>query len=233
MPARPPTFTQPWIVATMHDRRGLAEGLKMKPGQAADLLELRLDAFPERDPGLLKKIQDASLPLVITARHPAEGAVHPLNVQARRALFQQFLSHASFFDIELRSLRSLRSTLLDAQAAGTGLIVSCHDFRSTPTIARLRDLARRAADAGADIFKIATTPSRPAHFFALLQLLEERPGNIPVAAMGMGPSGRASRLLFAQHGSVLVYGHLGSPQVPGQFPAKLLRQRLGEAMASA
>ncbi|CAJ0600679.1 unnamed protein product [Cylicocyclus nassatus] len=44
----------------------------------------------------------------------------------------------------------------------------------------------------------------------------------PMAVMGMGPLGAASRLLYAQHGSKLVYGYLGeTPTAPGQWSAEL------------
>ncbi len=50
-----------------------------------------------------------------------------------------------------------------------------------------------------------------------------------LAVMGMGPLGRVSRLALATAGSVLNYGYLGSgPQVPGQWSAATLRERIEE-----
>jgi 3-dehydroquinate dehydratase-1 len=42
--------------------------------------------------------------------------------------------------------------------------------------------------------------------------------------MGMGKLGLASRYLFACCGSVLNYGWIASPNVPGQFSALELRE---------
>jgi 3-dehydroquinate dehydratase-1 len=71
---------------------------------------------------------------------------------------------------------------------------------------------------GADIVKIAVKTETVAEVSRLLALLEDASG--PLAVMGMGALGRASRLLFAKAGSVLNYGWLDKPQVPGQWSAK-------------
>lgn len=88
----------------------------------------------------------------------------------------------------------------------------------------------RAFGAGADVFKVAAFLRDADDLCTLLTLLEKSDG-LPLAVMGMGPLGRASRLLFAASGSVLNYGWLHRPQVPGQFPALLLRQRILEVCA--
>jgi 3-dehydroquinate dehydratase-1 len=46
--------------------------------------------------------------------------------------------------------------------------------------------------------------------------------------MGMQKLGKVSRLTLAVAGSRLNYGYLGEPQVSGQWPARLLKQRLAE-----
>jgi len=58
----------------------------------------------------------------------------------------------------------------------------------------------------------------------LLTLLGESEG--PLAVMGMGTLGRAARLLFARAGSVLNYGWLDRPLVPGQWSAAEFRELL-------
>jgi 3-dehydroquinate dehydratase len=46
--------------------------------------------------------------------------------------------------------------------------------------------------------------------------------------MGMGQYGQLSRLLFGGCGSILNYGYLDKAQVPGQWPAEVLKARLLE-----
>ena len=58
-----------------------------------------------------------------------------------------------------------------------------------------------------------------------VELLRQSSG--PMAVMGMGPLGPVSRLLYAQHGSCLIYGFMGdAPTAPGQWSAELFRQSL-------
>ena len=48
-----------------------------------------------------------------------------------------------------------------------------------------------------------------------------------MSMMGMGELAPASRLLYAQHGSLLNYGYLGEePTAPGQWPAILLKEAI-------
>ena len=55
---------------------------------------------------------------------------------------------------------------------------------------------------------------------------------VALSVMGMGRFGKISRLLFAQAGSVLNYGFLHSPQVTGQWPARLLKKRIEELLSA-
>jgi 3-dehydroquinate dehydratase-1 len=61
----------------------------------------------------------------------------------------------------------------------------------------------------------------------LARFLLRHPG-VPISVMGMGEYGKLSRLLLARAGSVLNYGYLDVVQVPGQWPAPLLKERLAE-----
>ena len=63
----------------------------------------------------------------------------------------------------------------------------------------------------------------------LLDFLTARRAAAPaLSVMGMGAYGKVSRLVFARAGSVLNYGFLDRVQVPGQWPAELLKARLAE-----
>ena len=47
----------------------------------------------------------------------------------------------------------------------------------------------------------------------------------------MGVLGKISRLLLPCAGSLLNYGYLDRPQVPGQWEATLLKERIAEVLA--
>ena len=228
-----PDLSRAWVVAAVWSAETLAAARALgSPGGAPDLLELRVDHFAAR-PGRLNALAAASpRPLVLTVRHPAEGGAAPgLDTAARRRLYARFLPWAALVDVEVRSLRALAGVVREARSGGCGVVASFHDFRGLPTATRLREVAARANDAGADVCKVAATLRTPGDLARLLDFLgTER--RLPLAVMGMGPAGRMSRPVLGAAGSVLNYGFLGRrAQVPGQWPATVLRERIDELKA--
>ena len=214
------------IVGTVHSSESLRAARRIGAG-ALDLLELRVDHFAAAPAPLLKAAAALSLPSIITVRHPAEGGKHALSLARRRALYAQFLPHAAAIDVELRSIRALASVVQDARAHGVRIIVSFHDFRATPSLARLREITRRAIAAGADVVKIAARADTCAELQRLLGLFTTKSPR-PLSVMAMGRFGKVSRLLFAQAGSVLNYAYLGTANASGQWSALEFRRRLAE-----
>ncbi len=144
-----------------------------------------------------------------------------MSATARREALLELLPAAVLVDVEIRSLRGMKEVLTEARKAGVGVIASFHDFQKTPPTSRLEDLVKQACDAGADGLKIATRADSPADVARLLNLLENSP--LPLAVMGMGRLGMASRVMLAAAGSVLNYGWLHRPNVTGQWSARELR----------
>lgn len=220
---------KPPVVGTVHSNASLKAALRLGSG-ALDFLEIRVDAFMGGEDKILAQLPKLKSPLIITVRHSLEGGAHPVSTSKRRESFRKFLPHAALIDIELRSAKSLAGVIALARKTNVRVIISYHNFQTTPSVARLRDLAREARMAGADIVKIATTVSSPADLATLLSF-QHTEKNQPLSLMGMGPYGKISRLLFAQAGSVLNYGFLDKAQVSGQWPALLLKQRIRELTA--
>lgn len=181
-----------------------------------DLLELRLDHFVGWESELEKKMSILSAPLIITARHPAEGGANDLSIQRRRELLLRFLPRAQYVDLELRSVRALRSVLELARRKKIRRIISFHDFKSTPPLRMLLTKARAAKRAGADIFKVATRTDTPAQLQRLLDFFAHEDVDLPLSVMGIGKLGRKSRRELMRRGSVLNYGSLGRSKIPGQ-----------------
>ncbi len=231
------------VIGTIHSPASLKAAQKLRKG-AVDFLELRVDGFAESESLLtqLKKAADKlPAPLVVTVRDPKEGGANALPAPRRLALMREFLPYASLVDVELRSALAsgFVSLLEEVREQEVGVILSHHDFRATPSLGRLQELAGRAEAAGATVFKVATTAKTAGDFSTLLQFLtqyiERRDGrgprrraNLQLAVMGMGEFGKISRVALGAAGSVLNYGYLDKPQVPGQWPAELLKERFQE-----
>jgi len=222
------------VVGTIPSPRALAAALKLRRNEV-DFLELRVDAFAENTDleAMEKNLRRLRAPLIVTVRHPLEGGAGRLTLAQRKALFFRFLPYVSFVDVELRSVLPLREVIAQARTQGVGVILSHHDFRRTPSLARLQALRRKAAGAGCDVFKMAAEARTARDMGVLLDWLTSSRASVPaLAVMGMGEFGKVSRLVLAQAGSVLNYGYLEKPQVSGQWPAVLLKERLREIAGS-
>ena len=160
----------------------------------------------------------------MTARHPQEGGANKLNLRQRRDLLSRFLPHARYIDIELRSAAALQSLGKLARKKKVRRIISFHDLKATPDLARLRVKARKAKSLGADIFKVATRTDTPAQLARLLDFITKKDHDLAVSAMGMGKLGAISRVLLAYRGSALVYGSVAAAtDIEGQLSLEQLR----------
>ncbi len=99
------------------------------------------------------------------------------------------------------ALRIAQLDLEDGEAApfprprGCGLIASFHDHERMPSPQELRRRARRLRATGADVVKLAVTPSEPAQLLDLEGLRHELGVEGPIVITAMGPLARFDRLL--------------------------------------
>ncbi|XHR28766.1 MAG: type I 3-dehydroquinate dehydratase [Chthoniobacteraceae bacterium] len=217
------------VVGTIYSQDSLEAALRLSPGEV-DFLEIRVDELAAKAARLEKALAGLQAPLILTVRHPGEGGAGELGTARRRELFERFLPHAALVDVELRSAGALGGVIEAAQARGAGVILSHHDFHRTPPLEKLEELRAKAAELGATVFKLAAVARTPAEAARLLGFLAAPRASrkLKLAVMGMGRYGKVSRLALGASGSVLNYGYLAEPQVSGQWPAVLLKERLRE-----
>src|ERR1051325_6369431 len=103
MTARRSIKRRPLIVGVIASRADLDRAVRMR--RQPDLFELRLDRLAGMEDRMEKRLPKLRRPLMITARHPQEGGFGKLELRHRRDLLTQFLSHASYIDVELRNWR--------------------------------------------------------------------------------------------------------------------------------
>jgi len=141
----------------------IAQRLRRPP----DLFELRLDwLLHEKD--LERSIRRLRAPVIITARHSAEGGRYRLSDSTRRELLLRFMPLAQYVDIELRSVPALRVVLEKARRFGVSTIISLHDVDTTPTLGSLRAKASRVARLRPAVFKVATRTDTVAQLSRLM-----------------------------------------------------------------
>jgi 3-dehydroquinate dehydratase-1 len=219
------------VVGVVQTPAGFDTAGRLEAG-TLDAVEARLDLLGSV-PAVLS--EDYSLPVIATARHPAErgGRGDPAAAGRRRGdrrrLLEEAMPIAAAIDIELRSAGAMRSVLDEARRMGVARILSFHDFERTPSLNRLVEMMRRARDEGADVFKVAATARGPKDIAILLELLDR--ARLPLAVMAMGRYGKASRLALGACGSALNYGWIERPVASGQWSATELHERLTEVGA--
>lgn len=199
------------------------------PARAAlcDLAEIRLDLLKLPAADLRSKLAGNTLPLLLTARHPAEGGQAPEDPAARGAMIEPLLDLAALIDLELRSAMPMQTTIQKARAVGVPVVGSFHDFQATPSDDVLLGAVNFGQQAGLDAVKIATYLNTQEDLIRLMKLAGGT-HRLRLSVMGMGPWGRVSRLVLAKSGSLLNYGFIGTSNAPGQWPAARLKELLSE-----
>ncbi len=194
-----------------------------------DVVEVRLDAMAkinvEKCCSLLAK------PLLFTHRPGWEGGEFS-GSEAKRIepLFEAIKQRAAYIDFELNADARYRRQLLDALAVTeTKMIISSHDFQSTPEANRLADILAEQIDSGAHIGKIVTVAHDRFDVLKVLNLLEKAADkNFPLCAFCMGETGRLSRIASIFFGGFMTYGALNEAQAtaPGQLSVSKLNEVL-------
>jgi len=214
----------PLVVGSVASLNHLACLQPVELPSQCDILEIRLDGMTGHQEALdleLDRFKD--FPLLFTARSAAEGGAAVLSLEERSDLLMSVADRATWIDVELASYDDLAKTIHRIRSRNVGLILSYHNFEETPEEFDMQRLINLSEEA--DIVKIAVYHKSVKDFPLCTSLLKR--SSHPMAVMGMGPLAPVSRLLYAQHGSLLNYGYLGNePTAPGQWPAKLLKEAI-------
>jgi len=187
------------------------------------LAELRLDYLESVDlPGLLR---DKPGRVIVTNRLPQEGGRWRGSESQRRSLLEQACQlGADFVDLELAADPAWRESLL-TQRGSTRVILSWHDFTSTPDTGRLKEVLAEMLAQDADIVKLVTFARQPADAVRLLSLIPlAKNAGREIIAIGMGPEGKFSRVVAPLLGSYLTFATLahGQESAPGQMTVEEL-----------
>ena len=191
--------------------------------QEVDVVEIRLDAMQEFDiPALCNRIDT---PLLFTNRAIWEGgnAKDP-DKERIKPLLQAVEMQAAYIDLELKTPSAFRQELLEAiQASVTRMIISYHDFDSTPESEILSEILHNQAESGAHIGKIVTMARSPQDVLRVLHLqCEAQKLDFPLIAFCMGEEGRLSRVVTLLLGGYMTYAALDESlaTAPGQFSVR-------------
>lgn len=218
----------------------VAEGQKIAAirGKGADLCEWRLDWFDGvwNDGQLLDaaaKLREAlgDMPLLATFRTKGEGGARNCDSSRYTELVCKICAsgYIDLVDIELFTGDCRVTEMIGAaRNHGVRIILSNHDFQTTPVYGEIVSRLARMEELGADICKIAVMPVERSDVLTLLQATLDRyaVSQTPLITMSMGALGCVSRLCGELTGSCLTFGSLSKASAPGQIPAEKLAEIL-------
>ena len=201
-------------------RLGPAAGMAISQG--ADLVELRLDYLPELpDADGLKWCSDLGVPVVATVRKESEGGRYKGPEEQRLGCLDGIAGLCQYVDLELNSATSEEVSAL--KDGGAKVILSHHDFKSTPPDETLLSVLCRAKALGSDVCKVATLVTTLRDTLRVLSL----PSAVyPCVVVTMGSNGIIGRVLAPFFGSEFAYAHPDGlpPVAPGMLSVPTMRR---------
>jgi 3-dehydroquinate dehydratase-1 len=209
----------------------LALVLPKKP----DLLEWRVDFFSALDnTGAVLELAAAiratagGIPVLFTRRSTKEGG-EPIALREEQVVDLIAAVCASgtvdLVDFEMNNdpahIAQVRAA---AHAHGVLLLLSFHNFQSTPASEVLCQRFAQAQGLGADVAKIAVMPQRLEDVLAVFSatLESSQKLDIPLVSMSMGGYGALTRLGGGVFGSSLSFAVGATASAPGQVPIEEL-----------
>jgi 3-dehydroquinate dehydratase-1 len=178
--------------------------------QGADIFEIRCDLFACGFDQTVEFIQA----LRQSTRCGSIGTIRETkrNAPVRAELFRRIIPHVDAVDIEIDA--PINREVIGMAKPKT-VIVSHHDYSSTPPTARLSAIVRTASRLGADIVKIAASARSTRDVARLMTFAASRREN--VVAISMGEYGTVSRVIAPMFGSLYTYAFVSRAVAPGQL----------------
>ena len=181
---------------------------------ALPLVEIRLDLLP-LDSEKIDLLAMQCRQWIATCR-PAEN----LAEHERSALLAAAIrAGATYVDIEYEAEPDYRQPLIDlARQHQCKVIISYHNFESTPDVDTLNQIIRNATVMGADCVKIAVTANSPADCARVMSLYDRHERLI---AFAMGDAGKITRIAAPFLGAEFTFASVDEAHLtaPGQLTA--------------
>ena len=182
----------------------------------SDYAEIRFDFLnPNLVPDALQQIKKDLRKCVCTLRPVSEGGKFSGSEKNRISIMKLIAEYNPFLlDVELNTLSKNKNLRRYLKNTGTGILVSWHNFKQTPSNSVLKKKLAQMKKISNNI-KIVTMAKSINDATQVLSLYKNN--NTKLIAFSMGNYGRISRILCLFLGSPYTYASLGKPVAPGQF----------------
>lgn len=225
MPSFPRTLPRICVALGLPSVSELSKAAEREQKDGSTFFEFRLDHLEDPSLGvdLIRKLRDSSpdLPILATCRQKGNGGAFGGSIQQQLAVLEDAArAGAAGIDLEVESAEAVNTALSKLRALAP-LVMSYHNFDSTPALAPvLKRLKRIPADA----YKIATMARKPSDNLRVLQFARDHSQD-PLIVLAMSGVGFATRVLTPSLGCLFTYAAptCADGTAAGQMPAKLMR----------
>jgi shikimate dehydrogenase/3-dehydroquinate dehydratase type I len=210
----------------------------------ADFIELRMDLIADGNlADLIPAIRNTtgSIKIIVTCRKKeealsanelpvAKSIIKDKEIGKMDLLKKAIEMKADFVDIELAEGKAAIGELRNycAKLGGvTGIIVSYHDIKKTPSLTKLKEIFHQSMENGAAVVKIVTFAKSAEDNLKVLGMIPyAQKHSQEIIAMCMGAEGRISRVVAPFLGAYLSFAALepGTQSAPGQLTVRQMRQ---------
>lgn len=193
----------------------------------ADLAEIWLDQIGDLDLKTLLKAKP--LPIVCVCKRPADkGNFKGSFAALAEVLMNAIQFGADYIDIPMQMPENLSKKIVQyARKMHCKVIISHHDFKTTPDYPKLVKVAEKLKKRGADVIKIATFAHDLQGTIGIISLASYvKAQKTPHILIAMGQKGMLSRILTPTLGGEMMFATLGKKgqTAPGQLSASELRK---------
>ena len=191
------------VVITAKDSERAVKAIKKVLPHDPDLIEIRFDYM--ENIGEIKKIREATdIPLIATNHIREQGGLWAGSEMKRIDLLMSACEEGfEYVDLEL-STDYIKNISDKFKNLGSKLIISYHDFDSTPRSNELYGIMQKELDAGADICKIIGMAKEIGDALTYLRFILENP-DVNLVCFGMNDAGLISRIFSPLFGGKYTY----------------------------
>jgi 3-dehydroquinate dehydratase-1 len=225
----------PNIIASITARdaiQALQQAQDIAASGDVDIAEFRLDYLSASlgQAGVVELVASVAesllgKPLLVTFRSAQEGGERSMSDNEYFDLYSTLVEQPAIDLIDVEMMKpedEVTRMITEAHAAGVAVVLSNHEFDSTPPQSTIVNRLRKQQSLGADILKIAAMPKSANDVLTLMAASQEMytsHAQRPLITMSMGTLGVVSRLAGELTGSALTYASVGAPSAPGQVSA--------------
>lgn len=174
----------------------------VKALERVEFAEIRIDLIGSISNEEIRKIFSMNKKMIATCR-PQKFT----EIERRNLLTSAIKSGANYVDIEIESPEQYRKDIISvARDYKCKVIISYHNYYSTPNAGELFGIISQCFDFGADIAKIVCKANKQSEFARLLSLYET---DKKIISFGMGEEAKFTRIVAPFLGAPFTYASFG------------------------